>query len=266
MATPKLSEDTIQTQAGTDFALVTLNMHKGISGDGAKSFILNELRDALAQTDADAVFLQETVGRNDAHAKRYDDWPETSQFEHIADTLWPHFAYGKNAHYEAGHHGNAILSKYALRHWDNIDVSPYPFAASRSLLHAIISPAPTASPLHLICVHLGFLAFERRGQIETLCAHIDEHIPHDEPLIVAGDFNDWRGIADREFDEQLELHEAYREIHGGFARSFPARAPMLRLDRVYYRGLQLINIERLVDRQWKKLSDHIPLRAVFRLT
>ena len=248
-----------------EFTLVTLNMHKGFSGVGARALVLNELRDALAKTNAELVFLQETVGRNDVHAARLKEWPDTSQFEHIADTLWPHFAYGKNAHYDSGHHGNAILSKRALVHWDNIDVSPYPFAASRSLLHAVISLAPESPPLHLICVHLGFLAFERRGQIRTLCRHIDEHIPHNEPLIVAGDFNDWRGIADREFDEQLELHEALRELHGGFARTFPARAPLLRLDRVYYRGLTLAGIERLTGQQWKTLSDHIPLQAVFRL-
>ena len=246
-----------------EFHLVTFNMHKGLSGDGRKKLVLEDMRDALAKTNADIVFLQETVGHNAAHAKRYENWPDSGQFEYIADTLWPHYAYGKNAHYDSGHHGNAILSKYALRQWDNIDVSPYPFAVSRSLLHAVIRVAPNAKPLHLICVHLGFFALERRGQIRTLCQHIDRQIPHDEPLIIAGDFNDWRGIADHEFDSQLELQEAHRDIHGAFARSFPARMPVLRLDRIYYRGLKLENVVQLKGQQWRSLSDHIPLHASF---
>ncbi len=37
-----------------------------------------------------------------------------SQFAFLADEIWPHFAYGKNAIYSAGHHGNAILSKHPI--------------------------------------------------------------------------------------------------------------------------------------------------------
>ena len=248
------------------FNLITFNMHKGISGDGSKKLVLEGMRDALKCTEADIVFLQETVGENSAHAERYHNWPDSAQFEYIADTLWPHYAYGKNAHYDSGHHGNAILSKYAFTQWDNIDVSPYPFAVSRSLLHAVVEIAPRAKPLHLICVHLGFFALERRGQIRTLCQHIDRQIPHDEPLIIAGDFNDWRGIADREFDSQLDLREAYRDNHGAFARSFPARLPVLRLDRIYYRGLRVEQVVKIEGEQWRSLSDHIPLQASFSIT
>lgn len=246
-----------------EFELITFNMHKGMSGVGRKNFVLNDMRLALAETKADIVFLQETVGKNSSHEKQFKDWPALSQFEYIADTLWPHHAYGKNAHYQSGHHGNAILSKYALKTWDNIDVSPYPFAVSRSLLHAVISLGPNVKDVHLICVHLGFFALERRGQIRTLCQHIATHIPHDEPLIIAGDFNDWRGIADQEFDSTLELSEAHEDAYGALARSFPARLPLLRLDRIYFRGLELKRVEQLTGPRWRSLSDHIPLHACF---
>ena len=246
--------------------LITFNMHKGFSGDGRKSFVLESVRNELAKTDADIVFLQETVGKNDAHASRYEQWPENSQFEFIADSLWPHYAYGKNAHYQTGHHGNAILCKYPLVSWDNIDVSPYPFAASRSLLHAVIHILPNRQSLHLICVHLGFFGLERKAQMRTLCQHIDAKIPHSEPLIIAGDFNDWRGNADREFDQILGLREAHHEMHGHFAQGFPAWAPLLRLDRIYYRGLTVRESHPLSGNAWKSLSDHLPLRASFEIT
>ena len=246
-----------------EFELITFNMHKGMSGVGRKNFVLQAMRQALAETGADIIFLQETVGKNTVNEKRVKDWPALSQFEYIADSLWPHHAYGKNAHYQSGHHGNAILSKYALKSWDNIDVSPYPFAVSRSLLHAVIRVSPQMRAVHLICVHLGFFALERRGQIRKLCEHIAEQIPHDEPLIIAGDFNDWRGIADKEFDTALELREAHEDVYGTFARSFPARLPVLRLDRIYFRGLKLEHVEQMKGPQWRSLSDHVPLHACF---
>ena len=248
----------------SDFSLVTFNMHKGFSGDWKKSLVLDRMRKELKTVDADIVFLQETVGEHKAHSEIHEDWPDNSQFEFIADSLWPNFAYGKNAHYDNGHHGNAILCKYPLKKWENIDVSPYPFAASRSLLHAVIE-LPRAANVHLVCVHLGFIGFERRNQIRTLCEHIEEKIPHAEPLIIAGDFNDWRGKANQVFDQQLGLQEAHQQIHGSYARSYPSKAPMLRLDRIYYRGLQLKDAERLAGPGWINLSDHLPISARFAL-
>lgn len=241
--------------------VVTYNMHKGFSGDGRRQFVLRHMREALAAVTADIVFLQETHGEHRGHARQHHDWPESSQFEFLADTLWPHYAYGKNAVYDDGHHGNAILSKYPIRRWENIQVSPYPFAASRSLLHGQIAVPGCDRDLHLVCVHFGFFGFERRSQIARLCAHIDAVIPHGEPLIVAGDFNDWSARAERHFNEALGLQEAYRSLHGRYARTYPAWAPVLPMDRIYCRGLRATSAERLAGSPWRALSDHTPLHA-----
>ena len=117
----------------SELSVLTYNMHKGFSGDGRRNFVLPRMREALAASAADVVFLQEAQGEHRQHAVRVEQWPAASQFEFIADSLWPHHAYGKNALYDHGHHGNAILSCYPLLEWENVDVSPYPFAASRSL-------------------------------------------------------------------------------------------------------------------------------------
>ena len=249
----------------TSIGIVTYNMHKGFSGDGRRTFVLGRMRAALAAAGADIVFLQEAQGEHHGHARRIHEWPDASQFEYLADTLWPHYAYGKNAVYDNGHHGNAILSRWPLVAWENIVVSPWPFAASRSLLHARIDIPGLDRSLHLMCIHFGFFGVERRPQIRHLCAHIESVVPPDEPLIAAGDFNDWSGSAERDFNRALGLREVFRTLHGRHARTFPAWAPMLPMDRIYSRGLTAVNAERLAGAPWSKLSDHAPLLARFEL-
>jgi endonuclease/exonuclease/phosphatase family metal-dependent hydrolase len=247
-----------------EFSVLTYNIHKGFSMVG-RQFVLHRMRDALAQTGADVVFLQEALGQHNTHARRLHEWPEYPQFEFLADTVWPHHAYGRNAIYDQGHHGNAILSRFPFEAWENIGVSPYPFAASRSLLHGVIQLPGSGIRLHLVCVHFGFFGVERRPQIRRLCERIEAHVPHDEPLVVAGDFNDWSGRAERHFNAELGLAEAFRIVHGRHARTWPALAPALPMDRIYCRGAQPFAAERLGLAPWRELSDHTPLQAWLRL-
>lgn len=87
--------------------VLTVNTHKGFTALNRR-FILPELREAVRSTSADLVFLQEVVGEHDRHSTRYNDWPQTSQYEFLADSMWSDFAYGRNAVYPNGHHGNAL--------------------------------------------------------------------------------------------------------------------------------------------------------------
>lgn len=242
--------------------VLTYNIHKGFSS-GNRHFVLHQIRSALLAADADVLFLQEMQGEHQVREQKVRDWPDCSQFEFLAHGAWPHYAYAQNATYDVGHHGNAILSKYPLVSWENINVSPYRWA-SRSLLHGVMR-MPSGGLLHIICIHFGLLGKERQRQIESLCARIDSHVPHDAPLIVAGDFNDWSGEAERRFYRHLELQEAFHSLHGRLARTFPAWLPFLPLDRIYYRGLTPISCERLTHAPWPRLSDHAPLSATFQL-
>jgi endonuclease/exonuclease/phosphatase family metal-dependent hydrolase len=144
-------------------------------------------------------------------------------------------------------------------------VSPYPFAASRSLLHGIIELPGSGSRLHLVCVHFGFFGAERRRQIRRLCERIEANVPHDEPLVVAGDFNDWSGRPEQHFNHELDLREAFCTLHGRPARTWPALRPVLPMDRIYFRGAEPLAATRLNRAPWRTLSDHTPLLARFRL-
>jgi endonuclease/exonuclease/phosphatase family metal-dependent hydrolase len=82
-----------------EISVLTYNIHKGFSM-GGRQFVLQRMREALPETRADVVFLQEALGQHSAHAQNHAGWPEDSQFEYLADTLWPHHSYGRNAIYE----------------------------------------------------------------------------------------------------------------------------------------------------------------------
>jgi endonuclease/exonuclease/phosphatase family metal-dependent hydrolase len=247
----------------TSFKILTYNIHKGFSA-GNLRFILHDIRDSLRLIDADMLFLQEIHGERTISKNRFDDWPNNCQFEFLADEVWSHHAYGKNAIYKSGNHGNAILSKYPFIEWENIDVAIMK-SASRSLLHGTIQIPDSLKKIHVICVHLGLFELERERQIRTLSKRINTHVPSDEPLIIAGDFNDWRGRAEHYLHEDLGVTEAFKSSHGSYARTFPAWLPILSMDRIYFRGLRLVDCSHLHGQPWQRLSDHIPLLAEFSL-
>ncbi|NNL06721.1 MAG: EEP domain-containing protein [Gammaproteobacteria bacterium] len=244
--------------------VLTYNIHKGFNPTN-RQFILHDIKESIRQVDADLLLLQEIHGERNITKNRFDDWPSNNQFEYLADEIWEHHAYGKNAIYKSGHHGNAILSKFPFIEWENIDVS-FMRSASRSLLHGTIDLVESRHHIHVICVHLGLFGMERQRQLATLVSRIDSHVPHHSPLIIAGDFNDWLGRAEKHFTEDLGVQEVFKASSGKYARTFPGWLPALSMDRIYTRGLDLLSCQRLHGHPWRKLSDHIPLMAEFQLS
>jgi endonuclease/exonuclease/phosphatase family metal-dependent hydrolase len=244
--------------------VLTYNIHKGFSA-GNLRFILHEIKNLLHHIDADVVFLQEVHGERNIPKKSFNDWSNNRQLEFLADQVWRHHAYGKNVIYRSGHHGNAILSKYPFVEWENINVSMLR-SASRSLLHGAIQIPGIGHKIHIICVHLGLFELERERQLSMLARRIRSHVPSTEPLIIGGDFNDWRGRVEYYLHQDLGVKEVFKNVHGSYARTFPAWLPVLSMDRIYFRGLDVVDCVHLQGKPWRRLSDHTPLLAEFRLT
>ncbi len=237
--------------------ILTINIHKGFTILN-KRFMLHHLRDAIISIHADIVFLQEVIGENTKKAKKHRDWPDKAQHEFIADIHWPEFIYGKNAVYAEGHHGNAILSKFPIIHSKKYDISTNRFE-KRGFLYSIMEIPDYQSPLHCICVHLGLSSNSRKKQMRMLNAFIRQEINPNEPIVVAGDFNEWRKKINGNFDTSLKLFDAALESTGKTALTFPSILPVLPLDRIYIRGLKPINSKTYCDEVWSKLSDHAAL-------
>ncbi len=239
--------------------VLTVNTHKGFTALNRR-FILPELREAVRAVGADVVFLQEVQGTHERHARRHARWPEAPHYEFLADRMWPQFAYGRNAVYPQGHHGNAVLSKFPIVHHQNHDIS-IAGPEKRGLLHCVLQVPQRIGEVHVICVHLGLAEAHRRQQLELLCRIVHAEIPANAPLVVAGDFNDWRVRAHAILAEGAGLREVFVQATGAAARTFPARLPILPLDRIYVRSSGMRSPLVLPRRPWSHLSDHAPLAA-----
>lgn len=233
--------------------VLSLNANLGLDLT-RRRHVLPELRDAVRSVDADVVCLQEVLGQ---HARSHPGSSAHAQHEFLAGTLWPHHAYGRNAVFAHGHQGNAVLSKFALVEHCNHDVS-IGTHEPRGLLHGVLRLSRRY--VHVISVHLGLLESHRRQQIARLCQLIETDIPEDAPLIIAGDFNDWRKRGHGML-RSAGLGEAFEDATGALARTFPARMPLLPLDRIYLRNASARKVDVLSMRPWSHLSDHAALYA-----
>lgn len=240
--------------------IVTYNIHKGFSQLGTRVSV-HDQRAALHGLAADLVFLQEVHGQAANHARRHANWPAEPQYAYLAAAQWDDLAYGCNAEYANGHHGNALLSKFPIIHWDNEDISQSRFE-HRGILHCEIAVPGWPDNLHCINVHLGLLGRWRKRQLVRLGERIESLVPAAAPLIVAGDFNDWTRRVSRAPQPALPLTEVFEHLLGRPARSYPAAWPLLHLDRIYVRGLRVESAAVHRDRRAARRSDHVALSAV----
>ena len=245
--------------------VVTYNIHKGFSQFN-QHMMVHELREQLRALGPDIVFLQEVQGMHSRHARRIDNWPPEAQQDFLAEDVWQSTAYGSNVIYDHGHHGNAILARFPIEHSHNQDVTHMRFER-RGLLHCAIQVPGLKKALHCVCVHLSLFARSRRRQLDALSRYLEDIAEPDSPLIIAGDFNDWRNEADELLGQRLGLHEAFGGAcgsPGSPGRSYPAKRPVLRLDRIYVRGFSIMSAEMHCGDPWSKISDHAALSAHLR--
>ena len=238
--------------------ILTYNIHKGFSPLNRRMMV-HELRERLRHLDADIVFLQEVQGLHLKHAQRHDNWPGTPQHEFLAEAHWEASAYGMNMAYTHGHHGNAILSRFPILSSHNQDVTHWQFE-KRGLLHCQVRVSP-AQTVHCVCVHLSLLGHSRHRQMAALAGYLEKERLLDGPLIIAGDFNDWRNTAGHWLAERLGLLEVFGVQRGRPVASFPAVLPVFRLDRIYVRGLDVLGQALHSGPRWSSLSDHAALSA-----
>ena len=253
-----------------DLRVASYNIHKGVLGHGpTKRASILELESALQGLQPDLVFLQEVQFLHQLHARRFALWPQQPQHDFLAQALDMHAAYRTNACTRHGEHGNALLSRYPILDVAHCDVSDHRFE-QRGLLHAQVA-LPEGGPLHCIVVHFGLFAVSRQRQTERLLDYIAAEVPQQAALIVAGDFNDWHGRIGPQLLRQglVDVSQPAVKANGKTiwrhrVRTFPARLPLIPLDRIYTRGLVASEIGLGWGRGWARLSDHAPLLASLR--
>lgn len=238
--------------------VATYNMHKGMSALNQR-LQLSQMTEALRQLSADVLFLQEVQGEHLRRSRSVNDFPAQPHHDVLGDALTFHRSYGKNAQYDQRHHGNAILSHLPIATKNNVNISVNKLE-QRGVLHCEIQPDTWDLPLVCLCAHLNLREPDRIKQYQAIYHYVTEHIHPDSPLILAGDFNDWRHRSCENLGENLGLNEVFAN-QGSRPKTFPARMPMLSLDRIYTRHLDVLTARSHNSAPWRHLSDHLPLSA-----
>ena len=242
----------------TALHVVTLNIHKGLSQFNRR-MVIHELREGLRMLQPDLVFLQEVQGLNQRHALRFATWPGQAQHEYLAGDELKH-VYGRNRIHQHGHYGNALLSRFPILSHENEDVSDHRFER-RGLLHSVVTVPGWKRNLHCICVHLSLHERGRRRQLDAIAARLDTLVDRHLPVIIAGDFNDWRQRASTILEKSLGMTEVSVAAAGRHSRTFPSMLPLLHLDRIYVRGFKVRRAQVHRGPPWSLLSDHLALSA-----
>ncbi len=227
--------------------VITYNLHKARR---AGRSILEEAGDALRAREPDVLLCQEVFQTHCSTERQAHVLAEQLGFEH---------AFGPNKFYPAGCHGNATFTRLPVLRAYNIDVSQSRFE-KRGILHTHLEW--NDSVLEILNTHFSLTGRQRKLQLEALL----DAVPNgDVPVLVAGDFNDWHGLLDRRIDRERHLRSALDAMRPQERRTFPAKRPFLALDRIYYRGLELVDARVLRGAPWDVLSDHLPVEATFRV-
>ncbi|MEO7007595.1 MAG: endonuclease/exonuclease/phosphatase family protein [Caldimonas sp.] len=246
--------------------VATYNIHKGVRGVGPRKRLeIHNLVLGIEALDTDLVFLQEVRRINRSAARHFPDthigWPRMPQAEYLAPEGYD-VAYHTNAVTRDGEHGNALLSRWPLGDIGHHDVSDHRFE-QRGLLHVPVQW--NGVKINAIVAHFGLMHASRMRQVQRLSAFIEATVPHDELLIVAGDFNDW---GDR-LDPSMIACGLKRAAVPGEApvrhNTFPSRIPIFSMDRIYARGLHCLSASVPRGAAWARMSDHLPLVAELEL-
>jgi endonuclease/exonuclease/phosphatase family metal-dependent hydrolase len=266
--------------------VITYNIHRAIGVD--RRFRPERIAAILAHYRADLVLLQEV----DEGAPRSR---EMDLARELAGALgFPHLAVGHNVTLKKGRYGNATLSRFPILRERNIDltVDEAPARAAtlstlsrrrrevlsaaggalslirRGCQHTTLALDGGGRPLEVFNLHLGLSARERERQVGLLVNSEEfRRVGPEVPVVVAGDFNDWRSRLRPIFTEVFGFRCATDRKGRGVdraLRTYPSFSPQGGLDRIYYRGPVELAQVRLCRLQASRVaSDHLPVIAEF---
>lgn len=246
-----------------NFKVLSYNIHKGYC-HGNTRFVLENIKKMIQKSESDIVFLQEITVRDEREKSLIPNWPTTHQLAYLSETLWPFTSFGQNVASEEKDYGNAVMSRFEITKEENLNLTVSK-KQKRGLLHVEVTLPNTNIKLHLLNVHLDLFEQGRLLQVEKIIQRVEKEIPSHDPIILAGDFNDWSQSISSFLHKRLDFKEAFLDIHGKHAKTFPTVRPSLSLDRIYYKNLSAISATVLKEGSWKVLSDHLPILCEFSL-
>lgn len=229
--------------------VVTYNIRKGKGANGRSAVEMRHLGEALAAQGVDIALCQEVF-----HCARTGN----SQTRHLAEALGFESYYGKNKTRSVGHHGNSTFTRLKVDLYENHDLSVNRIER-RGALYARMHIADRM--LHVFNVHLGLSGGQRKAQIDRIADLVHQLCRDDEPVLLAGDFNDWGRVLTDAVCREMGFADVFADHAEHEIRTWHARRPVFALDRIYVRNLKPVLAKRLTGEPWSDLSDHLPLVA-----
>ncbi len=230
--------------------VVTYNIHGAVGLDRRRR--PERIAEVLQSLDADIIGLQEVEGRRSR--SRVD------QARLIAESLGYNLIAGplllEDADGYGGGYGNVLLSRHPVLEAER-RIYQRPGSQTRGLLDTVVAH-PRLGRLRVIVTHLEVRNHRVRStqlrELESLLADGPEG-----PAVLMGDLNEWwsRRHALRSLDRTVTF------LHS--PATFPARLPILRLDRIAVKALRSTDHDgfaRRIDNPLTRIaSDHLPLVA-----
>lgn len=233
--------------AGGELRVASWNLHKCVGTDGvfdpARSIAV------IAELNADLMALQEA----DKRFGRRTGLLDLARLEREAGLVPLRVSELPDGH---GWHGNALLVRPGTA--ARIRRLRLPGAEPRGAVVAEIDLP--SGPLRVVAAHLGLLLHSRNRQASAILQALAEGAPM--PTLLLGDLNEWRPGA----RSSLRSLEPFFGPTPPAPASFPARLPVLALDRILGWPQGLVTDVAAHDTPLARVaSDHLPLTARLRL-
>jgi endonuclease/exonuclease/phosphatase family metal-dependent hydrolase len=229
--------------ARSDLRVASYNIHKGVGTDRRRDLMRTAA--VISELGADILVLQEAD-------TRFGTRTGLLNLDHLREDqgLVPVPVEGARAAH--GWHGNLILARDALV--ETVHKLVLPGLEPRGALLADL----VVRGVRVIAAHLGLLPASRAAQTRALLDRLDTL--DRRPTLLMGDMNEWRhsgpslGPLGRFFTQAPPV------------RSFPARYPVLPLDRMMADAeAELHDLEAHDSPLARRASDHLPIKARLRV-
>ena len=209
-------------------------------------FAPQRIVDVLAALDADFIALQEVED---------SEYAGKTVSEFLADALGLVNA-GRTTHKRTDFdYGNLLLSRAPPLHTTSHDLA-FPQREPRGAIEAEFDI--DNRNLRLLATHFGLSMQERRAQLRTILTRLEKS--EADLTVLCADFNEWLPFSG--------LHRSLRRLLGAApaVRTFPSRAAVLSLDRIYAAPAEaLVGIKAVATVDARRASDHLPVVADFDL-
>ncbi len=230
--------------------VATYNIHGAVGLDRRRR--PDRIAEVLLSLEADIIGLQEVEGRRSR--SRVDQARVIGEALGYNLIAGPLLLEGPAGH--GGGYGNVLLSRHPVLKAER-RVYRRPGSQTRGLLDTVVAH-PRFGRLRVIVTHLEVRDHRIRAtQLRELEGLLAEG--PDQPAILMGDLNEWWSRR----DALRALDRTVRFLHS--PATFPARLPILRLDRIAVRALRSTDHDgfaRRIDNALTRIaSDHLPLVA-----